>query len=78
MRELRVTSPLLTADQACAYLLLDVEATTGEPVPSSAAHKRLILLVDKKKIVTVVVGKHRRYLISELDRYLAAELEARR
>ncbi len=63
------THEIMTAEEACRYLRLDIGRD------SDAAVKALNRLVDKGLIRPCLVGKHRRYTRDELQRFIGATTE---
>lgn len=65
-----MNSPILTDAEACRWLRLDVDAPN-----ESAGLRRLARLVDSGLLRPAIIGKRRRFLVSELERFAAAQVE---
>ena len=61
--------PLLTPEEACLYLRLDVDRSM------SAALKSLSRLVEKRILRPCIVGKKRRYARYELDLFIMRQTD---
>ncbi len=66
----RVESPLLTAQEAAAFLRLDEDGRDAR-----ACKAALDRLVARGLLRPAVVGRDRRYTVRELNRYLDALVE---
>lgn len=67
-----MNSPVLTPTEAIAWLRLDIGAPNED-----AALRRLDRLVDGGLLRPAIIGKCRRYLVCELERFALAQTERR-